>query len=157
MRVVEASLKESDSIDNNKKVLVLSLEALLETNQKILRNDPNMSGRIKLAQLERHEWLHRLHENANLHKQLLSYHFLCVYYNLMKLLSWIGSDMTKDVAKPSVENLPELPLRLEKMPKDVVVGSDKGFEETGGELSNVNDVITPMKVKNSNTHRLYST
>ena len=76
MRVVETSLKESSSIYNNRKVIVLSLEVLQETSLKSLRNDQNMSGRSKLAQLERHEQLHRFHENSDLRKCLLSYHLL---------------------------------------------------------------------------------
>ena len=104
-RAVEDSLKESGSSDN-KKVPVLSPEALREANQKWLRNDPNMSGKRKLMQLERHERLHWLYENGDLHKCLMSYFLLCVADDRMKLLSWMGSDMAKDSEKPSFDDLP---------------------------------------------------
>ena len=44
--------------------------------------------------------------------------------------------------------------KLAKKPEVVVVGANKGFDETSGELPNVNDVVTPAKVKNSKTHQL---
>jgi len=152
-RAVEDHLKESGSSDK-KKVPVLSPDVLQESNEKTLRNDPNISGKRKLMQLERHERLHRLYEAGNLRKCLLSYFLLCTANDRRALLSWMGSDMTKDIAKPSLDDLPKLPLRLAKIPEDVGVGADKGFDDTSGDFPNVNEVHTPVKVKNSKTERL---
>ena len=103
-------------------------------------------------QLERHKRLHLLHENDNLHKCLLSYYLLIVADDCVKLLSWMGSDVTKDIEKSSFKDLPMLLLRLAKTPEAVGIGGNKGFDETSSNLLNVNDYHTPVKVKNSKTH-----
>ena len=61
--------------------------------------------------------------------------------------------MPKHNAKPSVENLPKLLLKLSKISEDIAVGSDKGFDETSADFPNINDVVTPMEVNNSKTCR----
>ena len=119
LRAVEASLKEAGTTD--KKAPVLTPEVLQASNKKTLHNDPNVSGKRKLMQLKRHERLHRLYEAGKLHKCLLSYFLLCTSNDRRALLSWMGSELTKNIPKPSLEDLPKLPLRLAKIPEDVGV------------------------------------
>ena len=72
----------------------------------------------------------------------------------MKLLSWMGSPLASHVPKPSLSELPVIPLRLAKIPPGFGLYGDKGFTNIEVYLPNVNIVDTPPAVCNSKTHRL---
>ena len=58
--------------------------------------------------------------------------------------------------KPTVDELPKVPLCLAKVPEDYRFGRDKGFTGLEKDFPNVNACDTPVQVANSNTHRLSS-
>ena len=66
----------------------------------------------------------------------------------------MGSDLAKNVPMPSTDDIPKLPLRLAKIPEEYGVGGDKGFTGIECDMPNVNDVVTPVQLHNSKTHRL---
>ena len=115
MKAVEAALKESGS---KKAPPVLSPSILEEQNKKAIKNNPNISGKQKLRQLERHQRLHLLYEAHRLRKCLLSYFLLVVAPDRLKLLKWMGSDLAGDTPMPTADELPKLPLRLAKIPEE---------------------------------------
>ena len=75
---VENAQRESGSV---KRSPIRTPDILNEQNKKALRNDPNISGKRKLLQLERLQKLHALHEKAKLKKCLLSYYLLVTEVN----------------------------------------------------------------------------
>lgn len=129
-------------------------DMLTEQNSKAIRNDTNFSGKRKLLQLERLQRLHILYEKGKLCKCLLSYYLLVTKPDCLKLLQWVGSKMAESLAKLSLEDLPKVPRRLAKIPSDYLVGSDKGFTGIECHLPNLNTVVTPAMVTNSNNERL---
>ena len=151
MKAVGKAQKEAGK---TKRPPVLEPAYLEEQNQKALRNDPNSSGKRKLRQLELHERLHHLYEDGKLHKCLLSYFLLVTEERRLKMLSWMGSEMAKHIEKPTIDELPKIPLRLAKIPENYGVGGDKGFSGIERDLPNLNDVDTPPQVANSKTHRI---
>ena len=144
-QLLEDTLNESGNSSDHKEVPILSLEVL---------NNPNMSSKRKLVQIERYEQLYRLHEDVRLYKCLISHFLLCTVDNRIKLLSLIDSDIAKDIEKPSTDDIPELPLSLVKILEDVEIGGDKGFDHISANLLNINNYKIPVKVKNSKIHRL---
>ena len=148
---VDKQLKDSGS---SKRAPILTPEILGAQNSKAIRNDPNFSGKTKLRQLERHERLHRLYESGKLRKCLLSYFLKVVSKRRLQVLSWMGSELAADVEKPTLDQIPKIPLRLAKLPADYGFCGDKGFTGIEALLPNVNLVVTPPAVVNSKTHRL---
>ena len=135
---------------------ILTPEMLHQQNEKALRNDPNLSGKRKLRQLERLQRLHLLYEVGELLKCLLSYFLLVTEDGRMKLLWWMGSSLASCIDKPTVEELPRISLRLAKVPEDYSFGGDKGFTGLEKDFPNVNACDTPVQVANSKTHCLSS-
>ena len=150
-RRVDGELQASGS---RKRAPILTADILTEQNEKAIRNDPNFSGKTKLRQLERHQRLHLLYEAGKLRKCLLSYFLKVVTNDRIKLLRWMGSPLASRVPKPSITDLPAIPLRLAKLPPDYGMCGDKGFTNIEVYLPNVNIVDTPPAVVNSKTHRL---
>jgi len=148
---VENAQRESGS---EKRPPILTPDILKEQNKKALRNDPNISGKRKLLQLERLQKLHVLYEKAKLKKCLLSYYLLVTEDQRLKLLSWMGSKLATNVPKPSLDDIHNLPLRLAKIPQDCGVGGDNGFSGIEYNLPNCNEVVTPPQIANSKKERL---
>mmetsp|Transcript_10347 Transcript_10347/g.17581 ORF Transcript_10347/g.17581 Transcript_10347/m.17581 type:complete len:214 (-) Transcript_10347:8-649(-) len=66
----------------------------------------------------------------------------------------MGSTLASHITKPSLDELPKLPLRLAKIPEDCGLGGDKGFSGIEYSLPNCNEVVTPPQVANSKKQRL---
>jgi hypothetical protein len=149
--------EELKASGNKKQAPILSVDLLMQQNEKAFHNDPNYSGKTKLRQLERHQRLHLLYEEGKLRKCLLSYFLKVVSKDCLSLLSWMGSKLASHIPKPAFADLPVIPaLRLAKIPTDYGVCGDKGFTNIKVYLPNVNIVATPPAVVNSKTHRLSS-
>jgi hypothetical protein len=147
--------KEQRDSGSNKRPPILTEEILKKQNDKALRNDPNQSGKRKLCQLERLQWLHVLYESGKLEKCLLSYFLLVTPENSrLNLLRWMGSKLAMHVGMPIFEDLDPIPLRLAKIPEDYGVGGDKGFSGIEQSLPNNNDADTPPGIVNSKKERL---
>ncbi len=152
MADANAVFKEAKRKRSSKRPPILTPEILEEQNAKAIHNDPNVSGKRKLLHLERHQRLHLLYESGKLRKCLLSCFLKVVEQDRLKLLSWMGSKLAVDIKKPTCGDLPTIPLRLAKIPQDYGLGGDKGFSGVEGYLPNLNEVVTPPQVANSNTH-----
>ena len=139
---------------NTKKMApLLSPERLEELSRKALLTGPNSSGWRKLRQLERHERLHRSYEDGKIHKCLLSFFLLVTTNDRHKLLAWMGSSMVPDIEKPTREELPEIYLRLAKIPPSFCVGTDKGFKGTDRDYPWFNRVFSPTKLSELKGYR----
>ena len=147
---------EQKRTGKRKRPPVLGPALLEEISDRYVRNDPNQDGTRKLRQLEVLERLHRLYQEAEIKRTILSYYLLVTETERMLLLSWMGSDLAKDIPKPLPDDLPNIPLRLAKIPADYALCGDKGFTGIEHYLPNVNEVVTPATVANSKTHRLSS-
>ena len=135
--------RAANSSGGAKKAPLLTPDLLREQNARVLSGGVNASGMRKLVQLERLERLHRAYEAGDLRKCLLSYYLLVTEESRLKVLSWLGSRMTRLPPKPSAEELPLIPLRLAKIPEDCIVLGDKGFVDSERDYPHFNDVDTP--------------
>ena len=149
--------KEQTKSAASKTAPLITPEKLQEINRKIVDNDTNSSGKRKLCQLERLQRLHLLYEDGETHglpRCLLSYFLLVTHDDRMKLLSYMGSKLASKFPKPSLNELPKIPLRLAKIPEDWGLGADKGFNGISGLLPNINEVLTPVQLSNYTTQSL---
>lgn len=125
---------------------VIEAENLRRLNKQALEGGVNSSGVEKLVQLEVHERLHRAYEDKKMTKTILSYYLLEMKSDRHKILKWLGSDLVPDVHMPKEEDLPDIWLRLAKIPPDWDVLGDKGFYKSDRYYPHLNKVRTPWKL-----------
>jgi hypothetical protein len=128
----------------------ITVDVLEEQGQNWLKGGVNGCGKEKLAQLEVHERLHRAYQGKRLKKTALAHFLLHAKDDRHKLLKWMGSSLAPEgIPKPSEEELPDIWLRLAKIPPGWRVLGDKGFEKATRLNPRLNKVRTPWKLSNS--------
>lgn len=136
---------------SDKAAPVIEAENLRRLNQQALTGGVNSSGAEKLVQLEVHERLHVAYEEKKMTKTILSYYLLEMKSDRHKILKWLGSDLVPGhVPMPSEEDLPDIWLRLAKIPASWDVLGDKGFYKSDRCYPNLNKVRTPWKLSDKN-------
>ena len=60
--------------------------------------------------------------------------------------AWIGSALASNVLQLIYGELPKIILSLSKIPENTSIGSNKGFTDITRNLSNVNEVSTPIVI-----------
>ena len=147
------AMKEA-AASKGKMAPLLTAENLKDQNQRALEGGVNSSGVEKLAQLELHERLHRSHELKKMKKTSLSYYLLCSVGDRHKLLKWMGSNLAPaDMPCPRKDDLPDIWLRLAKIPPKYCVLGDKGFDKMTRSNPRLNHVRTPWKLSNVKDYR----
>ena len=126
---------------------LIELETITEQNRLALEGGVNSSGVEKLAQYEVHERLHQAYEEKKLKKTILAYFLYATKYDRWKLLKWMGSDLAPhNTPMPTEDNLPDIWLRLAKIPPEYDILGDKGFYFCDRLNPWVNHVRTPWKL-----------
>ena len=132
---------------SNKMPPLIQAETLKQQNKAAVEGGVNSSGVEKLVQYEVHERLHLAYEGKKLKKTLLSHYLKHFEKERHKALKWMGSELApENVAMPSAAELPEIWLRLAKIPPVYVILGDKGFEKATRMNPNLNHVQTPYKL-----------
>lgn len=144
--------KQQAAAGNKRKrsVLIDDKQALLDEFMDVLRSGPQSSALELLCQLEFHERLHRMYESGDLCKCMLSYYVKLMEADRMRILHYLGSDMVPEGYDPGDEPMPRVWQRLAKIPKEVDVIADKGFDKTSGCYPWWNYVWCPIILRDRN-------
>ena len=130
---------------------LIQLDQLKELNRRALTGGVNSSGIEKLCQLEVHERLHRAYQEKKMTKTILSYYLLETEVYRHTVLKWLGSDLAPDnIPMPSEDELPDIWLRLAKIPEEYDVLGDKGFWKTERYYPNFS---TPWKLSDKKVQK----
>mmetsp|Transcript_2019 Transcript_2019/g.3067 ORF Transcript_2019/g.3067 Transcript_2019/m.3067 type:complete len:231 (+) Transcript_2019:257-949(+) len=116
--------------------------------RKVAMKNPQNDPEEFLQQLELHEHLHRAYENKMLSKNVLSAYLHMTKDHRRVLLTWMGSSLFFYVTTPEKEDIPDVPLRLHKIPGERHILGDKGFRASHGDYPNANVVHTPETMNN---------
>jgi hypothetical protein len=126
---------------------LLEPATLNEQNKRWLEGGVNSSGLEKLCQMEVHERLDQAYTNKRLTKTALAHYLVHSRADRHKLLKWMGSSLAPaNFPMPRKEDLPDIWLRLAKIPKGWTVLADKGFDKATRYNPRLNPVRTPMKL-----------
>lgn len=132
---------------SGKSAPLIDLQTITEQNKLALEGGVNSSGIEKLSQYEVHERLHRAYEEKKLKKTILAYFLYATKVDRRKLLKWMGSDLAPhNVPMPKEDDLPDIWLRLAKIPPEYDILGDKGFYFCDRLNPWVNHVRTPWKL-----------
>ena len=144
------SASGNESRKRKRSVLADDPGAMMEEANEHVRSGPQSSPLEMLCQLETHERLHRHYQSGDLRKCMLSYYLLVMAEDRMRILHHLGSKMVPHDYEPSDEPLPEVYLRLAKIPPGFDVIADKGFDKTDGLYPWWNLVWVPIVLRNRN-------
>jgi hypothetical protein len=144
--------KQQAAAGNKRKrsVLIDDKQALLDEAMDVLRSGPQSSALELLCQLEFHESLHKLYESGDLRKCMLSYYIKLMESDWMRILHYLGSDMVPEDYEPGDEPMPRVWQRLAKIPEEVDVIADKGFDKSSGCYPWWNYVWCPIILRDRN-------
>ena len=118
-----------------------------EQNAKALKGGVNSSGIEKLAQYEVLERLDKSYTGERLTKTSLAFYLKMTRDDRHKVLKYLGSKLAPEgIPMPSEDELPDIWLRLAKMPPEYAELGDKGFYQCDRLNPNVNKVKTPYKL-----------
>ena len=126
---------------------LIEVDVLKQQNTNALEGGVNSSGIEKLAQYEVHERLHIAYENKHLKKTTLSHFLSATKRDRHMVLKWLGSDLAPTtIPMPVEDELPDIWLRLSKIPPSYGILGDKGFYKADRLNPNINVVRTPWKL-----------